>query len=86
MEFDSSGFLLFTLSSFEPWVVAITIVDLDYMELGYDVEYGIDTYFLDKAQADGKDILELESVEFQLDLFDSLSGELQIMMLEDARW
>ena len=84
MEFDSSGLLLFTLNLFEPWVVATTITDMELMELGYDVEYGIETYFLNKAAVDGKDVLELESVEFQLDLFDSLSNELQIMMLEDA--
>lgn len=84
MEFDSSGGLLSTMDSFEPWFVALTIEVLDYMELGYDIEYGIETYFLNKAQADGKNVLELESAEFQVDLFDSLSGELQIMMLEDA--
>jgi len=39
---------------------------------------------LNKAIADSKDILELESAEFQLDLFDSISDELQIIMLEDA--
>lgn len=84
MEFDSSGALLSALNSFEPWVVAVTIADLDYMKLGYVIEYGIETYFLDKARADGKSILELESAELQLGLFDSLSDELQIMMLEDA--
>jgi uncharacterized protein YbaP (TraB family) len=84
LELDPSGLLLLTMDSFEPWVVATTISDLDYMELGYEAEYGIDLYFLEKAIADGKDILELESVEFQLELFDSLSSELQIMMLEDA--
>jgi len=84
MEFDSSGLLLVSLNMFEPWVVAVVITDMEYMELGYEVEYGIETYFLDKAENDGKDILELETVELQLDIFDGLSPELQIMMLEDA--
>ena len=84
MEFDDSGILLNTMTLFEPWVVAITIADLDFIELGYDVEYGIDVYFLNKAESDGKDILELESAEYQLDIFDSLPDELQIMLLEDA--
>jgi uncharacterized protein YbaP (TraB family) len=57
---------------------------MDYMELGYESEYGIDTHFLEEAEADGRDILELESAEFQFDIFDSLSDELQIMLLEDA--
>lgn len=83
MEFDNSGVLLNTMTLFEPWVVAITIADLDYMELGYDVEYGIDVYFLNRAQSDKKDILELESAEYQLDIFDNLPNELQIVLLED---
>ena len=56
-EFDSSGLLLYSLNMFEPWVVAVVITDMEYIELGYDIEYGIDMYFLDKAEADGKDIL-----------------------------
>ena len=83
-ELDSRGLLLSSMNLFEPWVVATTITELDYMELDYEVEYGIETHFLDKAEADGKDILELESAEFQLDIFDSMSYELQIIMLEDA--
>ena len=69
---------------FEPWVVAITIGEMDYIELGYEAEYGIDFYFTEKAEADDKDILELESAEFQFDIFDNMSYDLQIAMLEDA--
>jgi len=83
-ELDSSGLILLSMNSFKPWVLATIITDMDYMELGYESEYGIDTHFLEKAEADGRDILELESAEFQLDIFDSLSDELQIMLLEDA--
>lgn len=81
---DSSGLLLLTMNTFEPWVVAITIADMDYIELGYEAKYGIDYHFLERAEADSKDILELETVEFQLDIFDSMSYEMQIAMLEDA--
>lgn len=83
MELDSSGLLLSFVSSFEPWVVAITITDMDYIQLSYDYEYGIETYFLEKAETDGKDIMELESAEFQLDVFDNMSFELELIMLED---
>ena len=83
-EFDSAGLFLSTVDSFEPWVVYSMIADLEYMELGYEAEYGIETYFLDKAAEDGKAVLELESIEFQLDILDSLPNELQIMLLEDT--
>jgi hypothetical protein len=84
MDLDSSGLLLSFVSSFEPWVVAITITDMDYIQLDYDYEYGIETYFLEKAETDSKDIMELESAEFQLDIFDNMSYELQLIMLEDV--
>ncbi|HEY41558.1 MAG TPA: TraB/GumN family protein [Dehalococcoidia bacterium] len=83
-ELDPTGLMLSSINLFEPWVVATLISDLDYMALGYEVEYGIETYFLNKAEADRKDILELESAEFQLDIFDSMSYEIQIAWLEDA--
>ncbi len=83
-ELNSSGLFLYSLKMFEPWVVALSISDLEYIELGYDAEHGIDIYFLNKADEDGKNILELETVEFQLDIFDGLPEELQIMMLEDT--
>ena len=83
-ESDPTGQWLSSVHLFRPWVAATLISDLDYMALGYDVEFGIETYFLDKAEADGKDILELESFEYQLDIFASLSDDLQIAMLEDA--
>ena len=84
MELDSSGLMFSSISLFEPWVVTTTIAELDYMALDYEAEYGIETHFLEKAEADGRDILELESAEFQLDMFDNMSYELQILMLEDA--
>jgi uncharacterized protein YbaP (TraB family) len=83
-ELDTTGLMLSSINRFEPWVVATLISDLDYMALGYEAEYGIDYHFLEKAGADGKDILELESAEFQLDIFDSMPYETQIILLEDA--
>lgn len=83
-EFDSSSLFLSMIDSFEPWVAYSMLADLEVMELGYEAEYGIETYFLDKAAEDGKDVLELESVEFQLDILDSLPNELQVMLLEDV--
>lgn len=84
MELDPTGLMISSINLFEPWVAATLITDLDYMALGYEAEYGIDYHFLEKAEADGKDILELESAEFQLDIFDSLPYETQIILLEDA--
>jgi len=79
-----AGLFLSMIDAFEPWVVYTMIVDLEYLELGYGAEYGIETYYLNKAAEDGKGVLELESMEFQLDVLDSLPYDLQILLLEDT--
>lgn len=58
----------------KPWLLAMTITGMELMKLGFDPNYGIDKYFMDKA-AGKKEILELEGVEFQLDLFEGFSRE-----------
>ena len=84
MELDSAGFFRYTKDLYEPWVVYTMLAELEYVELGYEAEYGIDMHFLDKAAKDGKDILELESMEFQLEVLDNLPHDLQVLLLEDA--
>jgi len=42
---------------------------------------GVDVFFLAKAVSFYKDIVEIESIKYQLDLFDSLSKELQEVLL-----
>jgi len=83
-ELDSAGFFRYTKDVYEPWVIYSMLAELDYAEMGYEAEYGIDIYFLNKAAEDGKDILELESMELQLAVMDSLPQELQILLLEDV--
>ena len=43
--------------------------------LGLQQQDGLDTYFFGRAETDGKKVSGLESVDFQIDLFDSLSEE-----------
>ena len=64
----------------KPWLVAFTIYNLKLDELGYKSEFGIDYYFLEKANKK-KDILELESIDYQINLFGNLSDELQVTYL-----
>lgn len=58
----------------KPWMLAITIAGMEIMKLGFDPNYGIDKYFLDRASGK-KEILELEGVDFQVNLLDSFSAE-----------
>lgn len=71
-------------NSYEPWAVAMEIEALQLLQYGYLPEYGIDMYFLDRAHEEGKDIHELESARFQINLLDEFPPELQIFMLESV--
>ena len=51
----------------KPWLLALTLEALELMKLGFDPQYGIDAYFLSKAQG-SKKILELEGVDEQFNL------------------
>jgi uncharacterized protein YbaP (TraB family) len=63
-----------------PWFLAMTLVALESLKLGFDPNLGIDKYFLSKAQG-GKEILELESLDYQLDLLSGFSDKDQELFL-----
>jgi uncharacterized protein YbaP (TraB family) len=60
---------------YEPWYAAMTLESLPAMK--YMFSDGIDEYIAKQAHKDGKTIIELESMESQIGLFDSFSDELQ---------
>ncbi|MCI0470534.1 MAG: TraB/GumN family protein [Candidatus Aminicenantes bacterium] len=61
-------------SKIKPWMLALTITSMEIMQLGFDPNYGIDKYFMDRA-AGKKEILELEGAAFQVNLLDGLSPD-----------
>lgn len=60
---------------YKPWFLALTLEMVFVQASGYDVNYGIDAQYLEKAQKSGKEILEIESVEKQLALLEELNNE-----------
>lgn len=68
-------------NKFKPWYAALLVQNLTLAEAEYNANIGIDLFFLNKA-ADKKDILEIEGIKFQVDMFDSFSKELQVQFLE----
>ncbi|HWC98139.1 MAG TPA: TraB/GumN family protein [Candidatus Sulfopaludibacter sp.] len=74
------------LSKMKPWVVAITAATLPMLKAGMDPNLGIDKYFLDKAaQADTKkNVVEIESAEWQLNLLSSFSDDIQAKFLDSS--
>ncbi len=70
-----------TMTKYKPWRAALTVAMLRIVEAGYSPALGLDQYFIKRGD---KEIIELESADFQLSLFDDLSLELQELLLLDA--
>jgi uncharacterized protein YbaP (TraB family) len=66
-----------------PWLLALTITSLRLQQQGLQPENGIDLHFLKRARGQ-KEIVELESADFQLRLLSGFSDELQRLFLEQT--
>ena len=83
-EFAASGMMTIDMvKQFKPWYVMINLASLRIMKLGMDPKLGIDVHFLDKAK-ENKEIIELETADFQLKLFSGLDDEVQLNLLKET--
>lgn len=73
-----------SLNRFRPWFVALLITSTEYAALGAKPEWGVDNHFEARAKRDGKPASGLETVEFQLQLFASLTPSQQNEMLDQT--
>lgn len=73
-----------SLNHFRPWFVALMIPSIEYAALGAKADQGVDNYFEERAKKDGKPAEGLETVEFQIQLFASLSEKQQRELLEQT--
>lgn len=61
--------------NFKPWMVALVLTNLQAAALGYNPLYGIELHLLGRMPA-GMNILELESIDEQMDMLESLDPEM----------
>ena len=78
---ETLGLSIESLNQFQPWFLGITLAMLKLQELGFDAQYGIDQYFHKKSKQAKKQILSLESVDFQLELFSGMTKDNQHQLL-----
>jgi len=83
-EAGSIGIDVKLLERFEPWFLAITLLDQGMRKLGFEGERGIEQYVVGEATRAGKEIVGLETLEFQIGIFDSLPPRQQQAMLEQT--
>jgi len=67
------------MKSLKPFTAVSLLMFAEWARMGYLPQYGVDSYLLRKAKAEGKRIVEIEGVEAQSRLVDSLTEE-------DHRW
>jgi len=68
----------------KPYLLAMSIAMMEVQRLGYDPALGLDAHFATRAHAEGKPIVELESMAQQMALFADLSPGIQEEMLHLA--
>ena len=60
------------IDRFEPWMAAMTLVQLQLATLGFDPEQGVEKQLVRRAAADHKEIKGFETLQEQLGLLDTL--------------
>jgi uncharacterized protein YbaP (TraB family) len=78
------GIDLRAMNPLKPWLVALTLTTMKLQKLGFDPGYGIDRHFAERARRSGKSTGGLETMEFQLGLFDGMPRRDQEMMLRET--
>jgi hypothetical protein len=76
------GLPLEALDQLEPWVLALQLLELKYVQLGFDPQQGVEQQLEHRAQADGKPIMGLETLDEQLGVLQGLSYPDQARFLD----
>ena len=79
----SLGLPIETFDRYEPWYAAMTFSLIPLLNAGYETDSGVETV-LAQHFGQGKPRNHLETVEFQIGLFDSLPMDTQITYLDEV--
>ncbi len=73
-----------TVAQMKPWLLASLLTVSEFAAQGYDTTLAVDGWLASQAHARGQAIVELESVESQMALFDQMSKAEQVRFLEES--
>jgi len=65
-------------------MLALTLVEFEWQKAGFDQMYGLDRHFHDRAKVEGKMVQGLETVDYQLSLFDGMTMAEQDHLLAET--
>ena len=83
-ELASVGAPANALDQFDPWFASNQLTMIRFAKKGIMPDKGAETILKAAAEKDGKTIGEVESIEWQLNLFDSIPADLQLKMLAEG--
>ncbi len=63
---QQNGLPVAAMNQFKPSLVSLTILGLELQKLGLSMEFGMDTYFYQRAVGEGKDLLYIETIDEQI--------------------
>ena len=72
------------LKRFKPWLLAMTLEQLEMQKAGYDASLGLDKHFYDRAQENSKSVQGLETAEYQISRFEGMTMEQQDHLLAET--
>jgi uncharacterized protein len=70
------------LDQFDPWFVSMTLVGLQAQKIGLNPEHGPEKILSTAAKAKGMKVGELEGMDYQLNMIDSIPEDAQVSMLD----
>jgi len=80
----AAGLSIAQFDRLKPWVCALALTFMEFKRLGFDPSYGIDTHFFNRAKKDGKEIIVLETLDYQLGLFTKMGKAEQESLLRQT--
>lgn len=72
------------VASMKPWMLSLVLSQLTMMRAGFQPQFGVDMQLAKLAHATAKPIGGLESADFQLGLFDTISPADQNALLDES--
>lgn len=72
------------VAGMKPWLLATVLTVSEYAALGYQTTEAVDGWLSQQARARGVAVVELESVEGQMALFDRMSAAEQLQFLQES--
>jgi uncharacterized protein YbaP (TraB family) len=72
---EDAGLMMLMFEHMQPAMAALTLEVLELQRLGLDPDYGVDKYFFERARKEGRKLVALETVDFQISLITDFTKE-----------